>query len=49
VFASISDSGPIRHGDYLAMMNPELRKFIKDQGIIVTTMRELMQRRAALK
>jgi hypothetical protein len=49
VFASISDSGPIRQGDYLAMMNPELRKFIKDQGIIVTTMRDLMRRRAALQ
>jgi predicted glycoside hydrolase/deacetylase ChbG (UPF0249 family) len=49
VFASISDSGPIRHGDYLAMMNPELRAYIEKEGIIVTTMRELMRRRKALQ
>ena len=48
VFSEISDSGPVRHGDFLAMMNPELRKFIHEQGIIVTTMRDLMQRRTAL-
>ncbi len=47
VFSSISDSGPIRHGDYLAMMNPELKQFIEKEGIIVTTMRELMRRREA--
>lgn len=49
VFSSISDSGPIRHGDYLAMMNPDLKKFMEKEGIIVTTMRELMKRRANLK
>ncbi len=45
VFSYISNSGPIREGDYLAMMNPAFKKFLADNGIIVTTMRELMQRR----
>lgn len=44
-FPSISDSWPTRHGDFLAMMNPELRRFIEREGIILTTMRELMERR----
>lgn len=45
VFPHITDSGPIREGDYLAMLNPELKKFIEKEGIILTTMRELMERR----
>jgi chitin disaccharide deacetylase len=45
VFQHISDSGPIREGDFLAMLNPELKKFIEKEGIILTTMRELMERR----
>ena len=44
-FPNISDSWPIRHGDFLAMMNPELRRFIEREGIVLTTMRELMERR----
>ena len=49
VFAYISDSGPVREGDYLAMMNPEFKKALEREGIIVTTMRELMMRRTRLK
>ncbi len=49
VFPYISDSGPVREGDYLAMMNPELKKYIIKENIIVTTMRELMLRRQKLK
>jgi chitin disaccharide deacetylase len=45
VFNAISGSGNIRQGDYLAMMNPAFRKFLQDNGVIVTTMRELMERR----
>lgn len=45
VFPYISDSGPIREADFLAMTNPELKKFIEKEGIILTTMRELMERR----
>ena len=44
-FSTISDSGKIREGDYLAMTNPALREFIQREGIILTTMRELMERR----
>jgi chitin disaccharide deacetylase len=46
-FAHISDSGPLRRGDMLAMLNPAFKKALKDQGIILTTWRELMQRRNA--
>ena len=45
VFAHISDSGPLRRGDMLAMLNPAFRKALKDQGILLTTWRELMKRR----
>jgi len=45
--AHISDSGPLRRGDMLAMLDPAFKKALKDQGIILTTWRELMQRRAA--
>ncbi len=49
VFPHISDSGPIRKGDLLAMTDPQLNKFIKQRGIILTTWRELKQRREKLK
>lgn len=44
-FDQISTSGPTRKGDMLAMMDPTLRSFVEKQGIIVTTWRELMERR----
>ena len=49
VFQKISDSGPTRRGDLLAMTNPELKSFLDKEGIIVTTFRELAERRAKLK
>jgi predicted glycoside hydrolase/deacetylase ChbG (UPF0249 family) len=49
VFPFISDSGPVREGDYLAMMNPAFMQALKKEGIVVTTMRELMERRNRLK
>jgi len=49
VFQKISDSGPTRRGDLLAMTNPELKSFLDKEGIIVTTFRELSERRAKLK
>lgn len=49
VFPQISDSGPIRDGDYLALMNKELKAYMEKEGIIITTMRELMERRSKLK
>ena len=48
LFQYISDSGPTRRGDLLAMIDPRLRAFIKQNGIILTTWRELMQRRSQL-
>jgi predicted glycoside hydrolase/deacetylase ChbG (UPF0249 family) len=44
-FKYISDSGPTRMGDLLAMMNPAFKKALKDEGIILTTWREVKQRR----
>lgn len=48
VFSSISDSGLTREGDLLAMMNPVLKQYIQQEGIILTTWRELMERRQKL-
>ncbi len=48
VFEKISDSGPTRKGDLLAMMDPEFRKALQKQNIILTTWRELMQRRTTI-
>lgn len=45
VFPYISDSGPLRRGDMLAMMDPALRKAIQDDGVILTTWREVAERR----
>nr|WP_229376303.1 polysaccharide deacetylase family protein [Fibrella aquatilis] len=44
-FIQISNSGPTRHGDLLAMLDPALKAYIQKEGIIVTTCRELMERR----
>jgi len=48
LFQFISDSGPTRRGDLLAMIDPRLKAFINQNGIILTTWRELMQRRGKL-
>lgn len=48
VFPHISDSGPTRKGDMLAMMDPALKKAIQDEGIILTTWREVMEKRKKL-
>lgn len=44
-FPHISESGPTRLGDLNAMLDPRLKQVIEDEGIILTTFRELMQRR----
>lgn len=49
VFTHISDSGPTRKGDMLAMINASFKKALQDEGIILTTWRELKERRARLK
>lgn len=48
-FSAISDSGPTRKGDLLAMIDPVLKKFIEKEGIILTTWRELSERRKKVK
>jgi hypothetical protein len=45
VFAHISGSGPIRKADMLAMLDPRFKAFLKDEGFIVTTWSEAMERR----
>ncbi len=49
VFRHISSSGVTREGDLLAMLDPRLRKAIQDEGIILTTWREVMERRGKVK
>lgn len=44
-FKYISDSGNTRNGDLTAMADPELKEFIQQQGFILTTWRELQDRR----
>lgn len=45
VFPHISDSGPTRRGDLLAMLDPALKETLHEQGIVLTTWRELKERR----
>ena len=49
VFQAISGSGVKRKGDLLAMTDPELKKFLEREGIILTTWREVMKRRQEVK
>jgi predicted glycoside hydrolase/deacetylase ChbG (UPF0249 family) len=49
VFPYISDSGPTRRGDMLAMIDPAFKKALSDEHIILTTWRELMERRSKIK
>jgi hypothetical protein len=45
VFAHISSSGPIRKADMLAMLDPRFKAFLKEQGFIVTTWAEALEKR----
>jgi len=47
VFAQISSSGKAREAELRLMLDPDIRSFIKKQGIVLTTWRELKQRRDA--
>ena len=44
-FRKISHSGDSRNADMLAMMDPDLKAWLQSQGVILTTWRELMERR----
>lgn len=45
IMPHITNSGPLRQADLEAMLDPKLRTYLKKQGIIVTTWREMMERR----
>lgn len=47
-FDQISGSGVTRQGDLNAMLDPKLRQVIEEEGIILTSWRELHERRKAL-
>ncbi len=49
VFSHISGSGPKREAETRLMRDPDIRKFIENEGIILTTWRELMERRQRVK
>ena len=49
IFQNISDSGPLRKADMLAMLDPAFKQALIDQHIVLTTWRELMQRRMTLQ
>ena len=48
-FQFISSSGPTRKADLELMLDPEVKKVVEEQGIILTTWRELKQRRDQVK
>lgn len=49
IFKHISESGPTRKGDMLAMIDPAFKKALQKEGIILTTWREMKERRLRLK
>ena len=49
VFQHVGSSGKIRKADMLAMMDPTFKKFLSDEKIILTTWRELEERRDKAK
>ncbi len=49
VFGDISGTGETRHNDMLTMTDPDILQLIKDEGIILTTWKELKERRDALE
>lgn len=48
VFPAITTSSDTRLGDLNAMLSPELRRVVEEEGIVLTTWRELHRRRSAL-
>jgi len=47
-FARISGSGATREADLKVMLDPDIAQTVRDQGIVLTTWRELKQRRDAV-
>jgi predicted glycoside hydrolase/deacetylase ChbG (UPF0249 family) len=48
-FKYVSGSGGSRYADLLSMLDADLKAYIKKEGIILTTWRELMERRSKVK
>ncbi|MCC5908676.1 MAG: polysaccharide deacetylase family protein [Balneolaceae bacterium] len=48
-FEDISTSGQRRKGDLLAMLDPKLKDFLEKENIILTTWREVMERREKIQ
>lgn len=48
-FDKISSSGTLRRGDLKAMLDPEIMRVIEEEGVVLTTFRELKEMRDALK
>jgi predicted glycoside hydrolase/deacetylase ChbG (UPF0249 family) len=48
-FKQISASGGSRQADMLSMLDPDLKSFIKSEGIILTTWKEMLERRKKAK
>ena len=44
-FPHITSSGPSRYGDLEAMLSPEVAAVLEEENIVLTTWRELMERR----
>jgi len=49
IFEMISNSGTKRKGDLLAMTDPAFKKFLQQEGVLLTTWREVMKRRQEIK
>ncbi|MEO5581113.1 MAG: polysaccharide deacetylase family protein [Saprospiraceae bacterium] len=49
MFPHITSSGPTRHGDLETMMDPEFKKYLDKEGIIITTWREMAARRKKIE
>lgn len=49
VFKHISDSGLVRKGDTMSMMDPAFKAYLKNNNIVLTTWREAKKRRDAIK
>jgi hypothetical protein len=49
IFPYITDSDRLRKADLLAMTDPAFKKFLQDEKIILTTWREVKERRAKAK
>jgi len=47
-FAGITSSGPTRFGELQVLTDPVVRRKLEEKGIILTTWRELMERRQAM-